>query len=157
MAVRAASALIAAVMATLSTPAAAQVYSCRGYPSPAVVVQVKIRVEALRRIEREAADRLLGLDTRPYDWLLAQARAGEAALADPVLLAAEDDLKRCRNYIRPLRRGCAVAATALARLIEDLVAGDANRDARQAYAQTMPNCEQAVKLTPLSTTLRTTE
>ena len=153
--VRAASAFVAAVLAVLSTPAVAQIYSCRGYPSPAVVAQIKVRVEALRRIEREAADRVVGLDTRPYDWLLAQARAGEAALADPVLLAAEDDLKRCRNYIRPLRRDCTAAAAALVRVIEDLVAGDATRDAKQAYAQAMPNCEQETKLAPLSTRLRT--
>jgi hypothetical protein len=153
--VRVASAFVAAVLAMLSTPAAAQIYSCRGYPSPAVVAQIKARVEALRRIEREAADRVVGLDTRPYDWLLAQARAGEATLADPVLLAAEDDLKRCRNYIRPLRRSCAAAAAALVRVIEDLVAGDATRDAKQAYAQAMPNCEQETKLAPLSTSLRT--
>jgi hypothetical protein len=155
--VRAASAFVAAVLAVLSTPAAAQIYSCRGYPSPAVVAQIKTRVEALRRIEREAADRVVGLDTRPYDWLLAQARAGEAALADPVLLAAEDDLKRCRNYIRPLRRDCTAAAAALVRVIEELVMGEASKDSKQAHAQAMLDCEQAVKLTPLSTTLRRTD
>jgi hypothetical protein len=154
---RAIPAFVAAVVAMLSTPAAAQVYSCRSYPPPAVVAQLKARVEALRRIEREAADRLVGLDTRPYDWLLAQARDGAAAIADTALLAAEGDLKRCRNFIRPIRGHCAAAASGLVRVMEELVAGDATKDAKQAYAQAMPNCEQGMKLMPLSTTLRTTD
>ncbi len=145
--------LVVAVL--LSAPAAAQeLYSCRSYPPPAVSVEIKARVEALRRIEREAADRMLGLDTRSYDWLLAQAQTAEAAIADPALLAAEDALKRCRNFIMPVRRDCAVAAGGLARLIGELVAGAASNEAMMAYAQTMPHCERFVGLASLDTALR---
>jgi hypothetical protein len=142
---------------TLSAPAAAQAYSCRGYPPPAVLSQIKSRVEALRRFEREAADRLLGLDTRPYDWLLEQVRAGEVAIAVPALLAAEDALGKCRNFIQPLRRDCAVGAAALMRVVEELVAGEATSEAKMAYARTMSHCEQLLGLAPLRTALRTFE
>jgi hypothetical protein len=140
-----------------AAPAPASAYSCRGYPPAALLVQIKTRVEALRRIEREAADRLVGLDTRPYDWLLEQARAAEAAIAEPVALAAEDELRRCRNFILPLRRDCTKAATALVRVIDELNSGEASKEAKQALAQTMPNCERMFRFMPLDTRLRMAE
>jgi len=143
-----------AALSILSVPVAAQTYSCRGYPPATVLSQLKNRIEALHRIEREAADRLLGLDTRPYDWLLDQARTGESVIAAPALLAAEVALERCRNFIRPVRRDCALGATALVRVIEELVAGEATNEAKMAYAQTMPRCEQTLSIAPLRTTLR---
>jgi len=132
------------------------VYSCR-YPTADVVAQLKAQAEALRRIEREAADRIAGLDTRPYDWLLEQARAGHTAIADPLALAAEDDLRRCRNFIRPLRRDCEVFAAALVRVIEELAAGEVSKEAKQAYAMAAPPCESPLSLPPLRTALRTAE
>jgi hypothetical protein len=134
--------------------ARAQGYSCRGYPPASVVMQVLSRVEALRRIEREAADRIAGLDTRPYEWLLEQAKAGEAAIAVPTLLAAEEALGRCRNFIQPVRMSCALGAAALVRVIGELVAGEATAEAKMAYAQVMPKCEQALKIKSIETTLR---
>ena len=149
-------ALMAAALALLlPEPATAQ--SCRDYPSGALVARIKTRVEALRRIEREAADRTIGLDTRPYDWLLGQARGAADAIADPAALAAEDALARCRNYIRPVRRECAGAAAMLVRMLEELDAGAASRESKAAYAQAMPQCERHMKLAPLSTPLRTTD
>jgi hypothetical protein len=118
------------------------------------VTQLKLQIEALRRIEREAADRLLGLDTRTYDWLLDQARAVEAAIAVPILLELERELSRCRNFIRPVRRRSAACASALLQLLQELVAGDATSEAKAAYAQVMPECERTLGLTPLATTLR---
>src|SRR5437660_8027324 len=98
--------VLAAVLSGASTPAPAQFYACRGYPPPQVLAQLKGRVAVMRNIEREAADRLIGLDTRPYDWLLEQAQATEAAIAVPALLTGEQELQRCRNFIRPVRRDC---------------------------------------------------
>jgi hypothetical protein len=158
--VRPALVLLAAVLTALpilAAPAAAQTYSCRGYPPVAVVAQLKSRVEALRRVEREAADRLVGLDTRPYEWLLGQARAGEAAIAVAALLAAEERLLRCPNIIQPLRRDCAMGAASLVRVIEELVAGEASHAAKLAYAQTMRPCERSTGLTPIETALRASE
>ena len=100
----------------------------------------------------------------------------------PALLEAERSLDRCRNNIRPLRAGCASAASALVRVIEEIIAAEAKPDkkpdvkkddsqrdrrddtkddkknagseARKAFAQVMPICERAVSLAPLDTTLR---
>src|SRR5438477_5234754 len=108
------------IRAAMPAPAAAPVPSCRGYPSANVVAHLKRRVEALRRVEREAADRILGRDTRPYEWLLEQAQAAHAAITDPAALAAEGDWQRCRNFIRPVRRDCATGAAALVRVVTEL-------------------------------------
>src|SRR5436309_2314467 len=120
--------VLAALLSGASIPAAAQLYTCRGYPPPQVLAQIKARVAVMRNIEREAADRLIGLDTRPYDWLLEQARTAEAAIAVPALLAGEQELQRCRNFIPPVRGDCGVAASALVRVIAELGAGDATTD-----------------------------
>jgi hypothetical protein len=144
-----------ALLLAHSAPVFAQVYHCRGYPQADVVAQIKSQTEALRRLEREADDRIRGLDTRPYDWLLEQARASEQAIAVPALLAAEDALlQTCRNAIRPVRRGCAAGAAALVEVIGELAAGDAKKDSKQVYLQTMPLCERWLSLTPLQTALR---
>jgi len=129
--------LLFVVAALWSAPADAQAYSCRGYPSAVIVSQIKNRVEALRRIEREAADRLSGLDTRPYEWLLEQARASEVAIAVPALLEAEDALMKCRNFILPVRMMSAFGAAALVRLIGEIVTGEATSEIKMAYAQTV--------------------
>ncbi len=153
----------AALLSVLQAPLAAQeLYACRGYPPQGVIREIKVRVETMRRVEREAADRLVGLDTRPYDWLLDQARMAQSEIAVPVLLEAEESLKRCRNYIRPVRAGCAAAASALVRVIEEIIAGEDKKDdkketgnePKKAFAEIMPHCERAVSLPPRDTTLR---
>jgi hypothetical protein len=152
--VRAVTVLVVATALTLMiSPANAQ-FPCRGYPPGWLMAELKGEIEALRRIEREAADRLLGLDTRSYEWLLQQARAINADIAKPLLLALEADLKRCRNFIRPVRRRSAVCASALVQVLQELVAGDATSEAKAAYAQVMPECERMLGLTPLATSLR---
>lgn len=146
--------IVGAGLVFLATPAPAQVYSCRGYPPPDVLAAIRTDVEALRRLETESADRLTGADTRTFDWLLGQARAAEASIADPALLAAEDALARCRNFVRPLRRDCAAGAAALVRVIAELAAGQATDEAKVAYAQAMPRCERSASLKPHNTSLR---
>jgi hypothetical protein len=151
-------AVVAVILAVLSSaPAKAQSLSCRSYPTAVIVSQIKSRVEALRRIEREADDRAIGLDTRPYEWLLSQVRAGPTAIADPAALAAEAALSRCRNHIRPLRRVCAGAAAMLVRMIEELAADGVTKESKQAYVEAMPQCETWLGLMPLNTSLRTTD
>jgi hypothetical protein len=145
---------LAVVTLLVSAPAKAQVFACRGYPSADMIRALKIDVEALRRIEREAADRLAGLDTRTYDWLLDNVRKTESEMANPALLEFEDSMKRCRNYIRPVHRTCAAGATALVRVIAELAVGEATREAKSGYAQAMPQCERWVGLRPLDTGLR---
>jgi hypothetical protein len=128
-------------------------HACRAYPPRAMLAEVKAHVEALRRIEREAADRRTGLDTRPYDWLLGQAQTAETAISIPALVEAEEKLlDRC--FVPPLRTTCSIGAAALVRVIKELVAGEASDEARMAFAQRMPHCERTVGLKPSDTTLR---
>lgn len=144
---------VAAVLVLPATAAVAQ-YSCRGYPSPRVLGELKPHVEMLRRVEREAADRLIGLDTRTFEWLLDQARAAHAKIAVPILLQLEEETRRCRNYVRPVRGDCAAGGAALLRVVADLVAGEATSETRTAYAQAMRLCELGMDLAPLDTALR---
>jgi len=90
---------------------------------------------------------------------LEQARAAEKAIAVTALLKAEDKLfERCRNAVRPVRRGCAAASAALVEVSDELArAGEARRESRQVYLQTMPLCERWLGLTPLESALRTVE
>ena len=128
--------------------------SCRGYPQ-GVRAAIKKQVEALRALEHEAADRLKGLDTRPFDYLLSRARATAQVIADKDALAAEEGLSRCREAIPPVRRVCAEAAQALASLIEAHETGAAVSHPKQVYARAMPQCEQWMDFAPLVTVFRT--
>jgi hypothetical protein len=151
--------LAMAVGLVFTAPAAAQTYDCRRYPPADVMASLKTQAETKREIEIETADRFRGHDTRPYDWLLEQARGAEKAIAVPAPLTAEDALfQRCRNAVRPVRRGCAAASAVLVEVIDELAtAGQARRESRQVYLQTMPLCERWLGLTPLESALRTVE
>ncbi len=151
MKLRAGFAVLAAV---LSVPAQAGAVPCRGYPE-SVRLTVKGGVEALRLVEREAADRIVGLDSRPFDYLAGQARAAAEVIADQNALAAEESLSRCRNYVPPVRTICRGAAQALAKAIEEQAAGAAGKASKQAYVEAMVICEQWLGLTPLKTAFRT--
>lgn len=144
-----------AMVLALPATSAAQPYDCRRYPPADVNTSLKTQAEAMRKVELEAADRIRGLDTRPYEWLLEQARAAEKVVAVPALLKAEDALlERCRNAVKPVRRGCAAGAAALVEVVSELAAGEARKETKQVYLQTMPLCERWLGLTPLETTLR---
>ena len=116
---------------------------------------IKKHVETLRALEREAADRLKGLDTRTFDYLLGQTRAVVRVIADKDALAAEEELSRCRESIPPVRRVCAEAAQALVSLIEARAAGATDKAPKQVYAQAMPQCERWMDFLPLNTVFRT--
>ena len=127
---------------------------CRGYPA-LTVRAIKARVEAVRLVEREAADRLLGLDTRPYPYLAAQARAAAAAIGQAQALQEEDELDRCPDPVPRVRRLCATAALALARAIEEQEARAASTVSKQTYAEAMAICEGHMGLIPVRTRFRT--
>ena len=145
--------------------------SCRGYPQ-GVRAAIKKQVEALRSLEREAADRLKGFDTRPFGYLLDRARAAAGVIGDKDALAAEAGLSRCPQPIFPLRQVCTEAAHALVSLIEqqadgpatpqagqaEAKQGDAKQaDARQAYSRAMPQCERWMDFAPLVTVFRASD
>jgi hypothetical protein len=147
--------------------------SCRGYPQ-SVRAAIKKQVQALRALEREAADRLKGLDTRPFDYLLDQARAAAGVIGEKDALAAEAGLSRCPEPVPPVRRVCTEAAHALVGLLQqqedrtgttqakqaeakqaETKEADAKQaDAKQAYARAMPQCERWMELAPLVTVFR---
>lgn len=142
-------ALFAGVLATSEAEAA----SCRNYGRE-IQAAIKGQVEALRRIEHETADRTTGLDTRPFDYLLAQAQTAAGIIGDKFGLEAEDGLSRCRNYIAPVRHTCAEAATALVAIIDEHARGAVTNLPREQYLAAMPTCERWMGLTPLQTKLR---
>jgi hypothetical protein len=154
----------AAVAFAVLLPFDVEAASCRGYPQGARAA-IKKQVQALRALEREAADRLKGLDTRPFDYLLDQARAEVGVIGEKDALAAEEGLSRCPQSIPPVRRVCTEAAHALVSLIEQQAAGSATTqakdaeakqaEAKQTYSRAMPQCERWMEFAPLITVFRT--
>jgi hypothetical protein len=144
------------VLVLLSAFSPAEAAPCQGYPASAAHT-IKPRVEALRLIEREAADRLIGLDTRPFPYLAGQARAAADAIGESKALQDEDELGRCPNAIPHVRRLCAIAALALAALLEEQAAAAAAQASKRVYAQAVGICEGLVGLRPLQTAFRESE
>jgi hypothetical protein len=142
----------AALAILWSIPVTAEAAPCRNYPAIAAHA-IKPRVEAVRLVEREAADRLVGLDTRPFPYLVGQARAAAGAIGEPRALQDEDGLDRCPDAVPHVRRVCASAALALA----GALAEQASQISRQIYAQAMTICEGFMGLAPLRTGWRTSD
>jgi hypothetical protein len=96
---------IVALGAALALPFEAEAASCRGYPE-SVRSAIKGRIESLRMIEREAADRLVGLDTRTFPFLAGEARKLADTIASSKALKDKDDLKRwCVGSAEARQRG----------------------------------------------------
>ena len=118
---------------------------------------IKHHVAALQKIEQEASDRLKGLDSRPFDFLLGEARKTIAIIADPVALEQEKDLERCRNWTSPIRKICADATQVLVDLLEKHVASAKPEYDKQQYSVTIGGCEKLMDLKPLKSVLRGTD
>jgi hypothetical protein len=118
---------------------------------------IKNHVAALQRTEHEASDRLKGLDSRPFEFLREESRKTAAIIGDPKTLADEEDLKRCRNATRPIRKICAEAAEMLLDILEKHVA-DAKADYdKPRYAIAITECEKLMGLKPLKSVIRGTD
>ena len=141
------------VISAIFVSVTAEAAPCRNYPAAAARA-IKPRVEALRLVEREAADRQLGLDTRPWPYLVGQARAVAGAIGETRALQDEDGLDRCPEAVPHVRRVCASAALSLAGALEDEAAGAASQISKQIYGQAMAICEGFMGLAPLRTALR---
>jgi hypothetical protein len=115
---------------------------------------IKTHVAALQRLEFEASDRLKGLDSRPFDFLLAEARKTTTVIADPAALRDEEGLERCRNATRPIRKICASAAQALVEILDKHVASEKPEYDKPRYAQAMAACEKAMSLQELKSIIR---
>jgi len=146
-------ACIAALAILSSVSVAAVAAPCQKYPVAAARA-IKPRVEALRLVEREAADRLTGLDTRPWPYLVGQTRAVANTIGEPRALQDEDGLDRCPDPVPRVRRVCTTAALALAGALEEQAAGAATQISKQIYTQAMGICESFMGFAPLRTALR---
>jgi hypothetical protein len=144
--------VVLAILASVTAQAA----PCRNYPAAAARA-IKPRVETLRQVEREAADRLSGLDTRPFPFLIGRARAAADVIGEMRALRDEDGLDRCPDAVPHVRRVCASAALALAGALEEEAAGAATKISKQIYGQAMAICESFMGLAPLHTAWRTSD
>ena len=144
--------VVLAILVSVTAEAA----PCRNYPATAARA-IKPRVEALRLIEREAADRLSGLDTRPLPYLIGRARAAADVVGEMRALRDEDGLDRCPDAVPHVRRVCASAALALAGALEEEAAGATTKISKQIYGQAMAICESFMGLAPLHTAWRNSD
>jgi len=115
---------------------------------------IKTHVAALQRTEHEASDRLKGLDSRPFDFLRDEAKKTAAMIGEPKALADEEELKRCRNATRPIRKICAEAAQMLLDVLERHVADARAEYDKPRYAAAIGECEKLMDLKPLKSAVR---
>ena len=130
--------------------------SCRWFAREAQAA-IGTHVAALQRFESEAADRLKGLDSRPFDFLLGEARKTSVLIADPAALKDEEELARCRNATRPIRKLCADAAQRLLDILDKYVASAKPEYDKPQYATAMVECEKLMGLKPLKSAIRGNE
>lgn len=117
---------------------------------------IKAHVEALQRLEFEASDRLKGLDSRPFDFLLGEARKTTTIIADARAIEAEKELQRCRNATQPIRAICAAAAEKLVEILDQHVKSEKPDYDKAAFAQAAAACEKFMDLKPVKSSLRGT-
>ena len=134
----------------------ANAQDCRRFGRDAQAA-IKTHVAALQRLEHEASDRTKGLDTRPFAVIRDEARKALAIIADPVALADEEDLKRCRNPTTPIRAICAGSAQLLVDVLEKHLATTRPDYDKPQYAAAIAECEKLMDLKPLKTVIRGTE
>jgi hypothetical protein len=138
----------------------ASAQSCRTHESDTARA-IGPHITSLQRLEMETSDRTKGLDTRPFDVLLAEARKAAAVIADPQSLALEERIDRCRNRVRPIRKYCADAANNLLEILEKYVASPEASPKpeydRPRYAGLMADCEKAMRIKPVNSVLRGTD
>jgi hypothetical protein len=134
----------------------ASALSCRGFARE-VKAAIGSHVAALQRTEQEVADRLKGLDTRPFDFLLGEARRVTAIIADPAALKDEEALERCRNATKAIRKLCAGAAERLVDILDRHVASSKPEYDKPQYATLMGECEKAMGLKALKSAIRGTD
>jgi hypothetical protein len=133
--------------------AAAQ--NCRNYLQ-AARLDIGKHVAALQRLEHEASDRSKGLDSRPFDFLLGEARRTAAIIADPALQGAGGS-RDCRDPAHPVRRICLDAAQAWVDVLAKYAANPKPDYDKPRYAATVEDCEKLMDLKPLKSVIRATD
>jgi hypothetical protein len=130
--------------------------SCRNFVREAQAAFAK-EVIQLRRYELEAADRLKGLDSRPFSFVRDEARKATAIIGDAGKLKDEEALARCPTATKPIRKICAGSAQLLLDILEKHVANATPDYDKPQYATAMAECETLLGLKPLTTRLRGTD
>ncbi|TMJ01117.1 MAG: hypothetical protein E6G97_17360 [Alphaproteobacteria bacterium] len=130
--------------------------SCRRFPKETQSA-IKAHVAALQRYEREASDRLKGLDSRPFEFLRGEAKKIVAIIGEPKALADEEDLQRCRNATRPIRKLCTEAALMFLEILENHAIDSKLKHDAPRYAAAIAECEKLMDLKPLKSAFRGTE
>ena len=133
----------------------ASAVSCRNFAREAQAAFAK-EVNQLRQYEREAADRLKGLDSRPYRFMRDEAAKALAVIADAAALKDEEAL-RCPTAIKPIRKICAGSAQLLVDILDKHVASATPDYDKPQYASAMAECETLLGLKPLTTRIRGNE
>jgi hypothetical protein len=113
-------------------------------------------VAAMQRTEHEASDRLKGLDSRPFDFLLGEARKTAAIMADPALQGAGGS-RDCRDPAHPVRRICRDAAQAWVEVLEKYLVSPKPDYDKQRFAATVEDCEKLMDLKSLKSVIRATD
>ena len=132
----------------------ASAQDCRNYLQ-AARADIGKHVATMQRLEHEASDRLKGLDSRPFDFLLGEARKTAAIIADPGLQGAGS--RDCRDPAHPVRRICRDAAQAWVDVLEKYVASPKPGYDKQRFAATVEDCEKLMDLKPLKSVIRATD
>jgi hypothetical protein len=148
--------LVLSIICAVLFASNASAASCRNFAREAQAAIGK-PVAALQKIEHEASDRLKGLDSRPFDYLLGEARKLAVIMADPAALKDEEELRRCRNATRLLRKVCADAVQMLVEVLDKHVASPAPDFDKPRYAAAIAECEKAMGLKPLKSVIRGTD
>ena len=130
----------------------ASAQDCRNYLQ-AARADIGRHIAALQRLEHEASDRQKGLDSRPFDFLLGEARKTAAIIADPALQGAGVS-KDCRDPAHPVRRICRDAAQAWVEVLEKYVASPKPDYDKPRFAATVGDCEKLMDLKPLKSVIR---
>jgi len=149
-------AVAAAAVCMMFLSPRANAASCRDYTREAQKAFAK-EVVLLRRYEMEAADRLKGLDSRPFGFMRDEAKKAHATIADPAKLKDEEALERCRTPTKAIRKICAGSAQLLLDILEKHVASEKADYDKSQYASAMAECETLLGLKPLATRLRGNE
>ena len=133
----------------------ASAQSCRNYLQ-AARADIGKHVAAMQRLEHEASDRSKGLDSRPFDFLVSEARKTATVIADPALQGAGGP-KDCRDPAHPVRRICLDAAQAWVDVLAKYAANPKPDYDKARYAATVEDCEKLMDLKPLKSVIRATD
>src|SRR5947207_1959291 len=117
----------------------ASAQSCPNYLL-AARADIARHVATMQRLEHEASDRSKGLDSRPFDFLLGEARKTAAIIADPALQGA-GGAKDCRDPAQPVRLICMDAAQAWVDVLAKYVANPKPAYDKLRFGATVGDCE----------------